>query len=133
GSAAPERRHVERNRARIDAPDGFVIEMQLREALRREARDHHVGPSKQFRDLHRRGACFEIELEHALGPVQDVKMWRAAKWRPSARLDLDCTRALLREQHRGVCGAQMRLKFNDIYSVECFAHDDSVASFTDKS
>jgi len=34
----------------------------------------------------------------------------------------------------------MRLKFNDIYSVECFRHlgfyqqlDNSVASFTDKS
>src|SRR5258705_421289 len=50
-----------------------------------------------------------------------MEMRLAAKWRTSARLDLDCTRALLRQQHRGA-GATFPYpiysKWFDVYAKE---------------
>ena len=122
GAAAAERRHAERNRARIYAVNRFGVESKLLQPRRCEAGDDDISPSNQLRDARLRCAIVEVQLERALGAVEDVEVRRAAIARTARWLDFDCTRAVFRQQHRGVSCAEVRVEFNDVDRVECFTH-----------
>ena len=122
GTAAAERRHAERNRARIYAVNRFGVESKLLQPRGCEAGDDDVSPSNQLRDARLRCAIVEVQLERALGAVEDVEVRRAALARTARWLDLDCTRAVFRQQHRGVSCAEVGVEFNDVDRVECFTH-----------
>ena len=51
-----------------------------------------------------------------------MEVRRASAARTAGWLDLDGARAVFRQQHRGVCGAEIGVEFNEINSVECFSH-----------
>ena len=51
-----------------------------------------------------------------------MEVRRAAVARTAGWLDLDGARAVFRQQHRGVRGAEIGVEFNEINSVECFSH-----------
>ena len=122
GTAASERRHAERNCARIEAANRLGIEVQLLEPGGREAGDYDISPSNQFLDAVIRCAIVKVQLECTLRAVEDVEVRRAAAARAAGWLDLDGARAVFRQQHRGVRGAEIGVEFNEVNSVECFCH-----------